>query len=70
MISLLCYEAFSVPGISSVWRHNQKIILHYRGVFRTQSNIQDGAFCENRLRFKAGNYFHKKLRVKESLFIH
>ena len=32
-----------------------------RGVFRIQSNIYDGAFCENSYRLSAVNYFHKKL---------
>ena len=31
-------------------------------VVRTQSNIHDGAFSENRERFLAVNYFHKKCR--------
>ena len=31
-------------------------------VVRTQSNIHDGAFSENREQFLAVNYFHKKCR--------
>ena len=31
-------------------------------VVRTQSNIHDGAFSENREQFLAVNYFHKKYR--------
>ena len=38
--------------------------LNSRGVFRSQSNIYDEAFCENRLRLSAVNCFHKKLRLR------
>ena len=34
-----------------------------RDVFRTQSNIYDGAFCENSYRLSAVNYFHEKLHL-------
>ena len=33
-------------------------------VFRIQSNIWNGAFCDNSLRLKTVNYFCKKLNVK------
>ena len=45
------------------------LILNYsnsRGVFRTQSNIYDGAFCKNSWRFSAVNYFHKNLHLRYS----
>ena len=32
----------------------------HRGVFRTQANIEDVAFCEK----KAVNYFRKKLHLR------
>ena len=31
------------------------------GLFRTESNIYDGAFCESSYRLKAANYFCKTL---------
>ena len=31
-----------------------------RGLFRAQSNIYNGAFCEDNFRLKAVNYFRKK----------
>ena len=34
--------------------------MHSKGVFRTQSNIYDGAFCENIERLLVVNYFCKK----------
>ena len=37
-----------------------------KGVFRTQSNIYDGAFCENSLRLSAVNYFDKTLHLRYS----
>ena len=37
-----------------------------RSVLRTQSNIQDGAFCKNKWRFLAVSYFRKKLQLKPS----
>ena len=33
-----------------------KFLFRNRGVFRTESNFCDGAFCENRQRFKCGKY--------------
>ena len=45
------------------------LILNYlnrRGVFRTQSNICDGAFCENSYRLSAVNYFHRKHHLRYS----
>ena len=47
---------------------NQKMsytfpISNHRGVFRTLSNIEDGAFCENCQRCLAVNYFHKTLHL-------
>ena len=37
-----------------------------RGVFRTQSNICDGPFCENSWRLKAVNCFWKKSKERSS----
>lgn len=34
------------------------------GVIKTQSNIEDGAFCENGLQLKDFHYVHKKLHLK------
>ena len=45
------------------------LILNYsnsRGVFRTQSSIYDGAFCENSWRLSAVHYFHKNLHLRYS----
>ena len=36
-----------------------QVFLKDRSVFRTQSNIKDGAFCGNSQRLKAVNYFHE-----------
>ena len=35
-----------------------------RGVFRTQSNIEDGAFCEDSKQFNAVNCFKKELHLR------
>ena len=35
----------------------------FRGIFRSQSSTEDGAFCENSWRFSAVNCFRKKLRL-------
>ena len=37
-----------------------KFKVQFKGVFRTQSNIYDGAFCENSSRLLAVNYFCKR----------
>ena len=45
------------------------LILNYsnsRGVFRTQSSIYDGAFCENSWRLSAVHSFHKNLHLRYS----
>ena len=36
-------------------------IESFRGISRSQSNIKDGAFCENNLKLKPVDYFRKKL---------
>ena len=38
-----------------------KIFNDYRGVFKTQSNIYDVAFCENNQWLLVVNYFQKEL---------
>ena len=42
-----------------------KISFH-RGVFRTLSDIEEGAFCENTLQ-KKSNYFYKTLYLRSLL---
>ena len=43
---------------------NTYILYSIRGIFRTQSNIYDGAFYENNYRYLAINYFRKKPHLK------
>ena len=45
-------------------KHRHVILQVIRGVFRTLSNIKDGAFCEKSQRLLAVNYFRKKLHLK------
>ena len=40
--------------------------MFYRGVFRTQSSICDGFFCENRKRVITNSCFRKKQQQKKS----
>ena len=41
-----------------------RLIIHSRGLFRTQWNTQDEAFCENSEQLKDVHYFHKRFHLR------
>ena len=61
MQKLYEFIILNIFSFSATYNSIYKTLLKdvFRGVFRTQSNIYDGAFCKNSWRLKAVNFFTK-----------
>ena len=54
------YNFFALSPLGIRSKYKDKYPLETRDVFRTQSNIYDGTFCEKSSQLKVGNYFGKR----------
>ena len=56
-----CWKKIIIKkSLTLLWELQQKIVIVFRGVFRTQSNIYDGAILKKYLKAKSLYLFPKK----------